>query len=83
MTSGNDQLEKFYPNEESKMDRHYAQSCNYIGYLINEPEACAAVTGCLNKEDMFFTIHSKVDILYMKIGAKMFFTKWTLILVKV
>ena len=36
--------------------------CHYFGHLENEPEACIAVTGCHDREDLEFTIissHSK------------------------
>ena len=35
------------------------ESCNFIGHLTNEPEACVAMTGCPGKEDLQFTILSQ------------------------
>ena len=52
-------LEKYYPNEESKLDREYQKTCNYFGHLKNDKEACVAVTGCYEKEDLDFTILSR------------------------
>ena len=52
-------LERYYPNEETKLDREYRKSCNYFGHLKNEKGACVAVTGCFGKEDMDFTILSR------------------------
>ena len=52
-------LERYYPNEETKLDREYRKSCNYFGHLKNEEGACVAVTGCFGKQDMDFTILSR------------------------
>ena len=35
------------------------ENCNYIGNLVNEPEACVAMTGCPGKDDLEFTILSQ------------------------
>ena len=52
-------LERYYPNEESKLDHEYHKTCNYFGHLKNEAGVCVAATGCYGKEDMDFTIPSK------------------------
>ena len=52
-------LERYYPNEESKLDREYHKTCNYFGHLKNDEDACVAVTGCYEKEDLDFTILSR------------------------
>ena len=49
-------LNKFYGNEEDRMAN--VQRCHYIGHLVNEPEACVAMTGCLGSEDVELTILS-------------------------
>ena len=51
-------LERYFPNEESKLDREYQESCNYFGHLKKEG-VCVAATGCYGKEDMDFTIPSR------------------------
>ena len=51
-------LERYYPNEGTKLDREYQKLCNYFGYLKNE-RVCVAATGCYVKEDMDFTILSR------------------------
>ena len=50
-------LERFYSSEEERRARKL--NCNFIGHLKNDPEACVAVTGCLGREDLHFTINSK------------------------
>ena len=49
-------LERYYANEEERMER--TEACRYIGHLENEPEACVAMTGCFELEDVHFTILS-------------------------
>merc|ERR1712153_248401 len=49
-------LERYYANEEERMER--TEACRYIGHLKNEPEACVAMTGCVGSEDVQFTIMS-------------------------
>ena len=49
-------LNKFYGNQEERMAN--VERCHYIGHLVNEPEACVAMTGCLGSEDVEFTILS-------------------------
>ena len=34
------------------------ENCNYIGHLVNETEACVAMTGCPGQDDLQFTILS-------------------------
>jgi len=49
-------LERYYANEEERMER--TEACRYIGHLANEPEACVAMTGCVGSDDVQFTIMS-------------------------
>merc|ERR1712086_1089885 len=49
-------LERYYANEEERMER--TEACHYIGHLANEREACVAMTGCIGSEDVQFTIMS-------------------------
>ena len=35
------------------------ENCHFIGHLENEKEACVAMTGCLGRENVEFTIKSK------------------------
>jgi len=49
-------LERYYANEEERMER--TEACHYIGHLANEPEACVAMTGCVGSDDVQFTIMS-------------------------
>ena len=49
-------LERYYANEEERMER--TEACHYIGHLANEHDACAAMTGCIGSEDIDFTIMS-------------------------
>merc|ERR1712238_212099 len=49
-------LERYYANEEERMER--TEACHYIGHLANEREACVAMTGCVGSEDVQFTIMS-------------------------
>ena len=49
-------LRKFHANEEDRIANK--EHCNYIGHLANEPEACVAMTGCFELEDVHFTILS-------------------------
>jgi len=49
-------LSKFHANDEDKIANK--EHCNYIGHLANEPEACVAMTGCFELEDVHFTILS-------------------------
>jgi len=48
---------RYYSTEEDRMAE--TEACHYIGHLANELEACAAMTGCVGKEDVEFTIMSK------------------------
>ena len=53
-------LKKFYGNDEDKRAKH--DRCHYIGHLAKESESGVAMTGCVNIEDVEFTIlssHSK------------------------
>ena len=50
-------LERFHSSEEER--RAKKLDCNFIGHLENDSQACVAVTGCLGKEDLHFTINSK------------------------
>ena len=50
-------LTRYYPNEQAKRDKKL--SCNFLGHLANEKDACVAVTGCHGKDEMEFTINSK------------------------
>ena len=34
------------------------EHCNYFGHLLNEVDACVAMTGCLGEENVLFTIMS-------------------------
>ena len=47
-------LNYFFPTEEARMEGK--ATCNLIGHLENEPEACVGVSGCYGSEDMHFTI---------------------------
>ena len=49
-------LKKFYANERTRVAA--VERCNYIGHLVNEIEACVAMTGCVGYEDVEFTILS-------------------------
>ena len=49
-------LKKFYANEEERKSGD--EQCNYSGHLLNEPEACVSMTGCVEQEDVEFTIFS-------------------------
>ena len=49
-------LNRYYLNEEE--EQAGAEHCNYVGYLEVEREACVAMTGCLGKENIEFTIMS-------------------------
>ena len=49
-------LERYYANEEERMER--TEACRFIGHLANEPEACVAMTGCVGSDDVQFTIMS-------------------------
>ena len=49
-------LRKFHANDEDRIANK--EHCNYIGHLANEPEACVAMTGCFELEDVHFTILS-------------------------
>mgnify|MGYP001387806578 FL=1 len=49
-------LRKFHANDEDRIANK--EHCNYIGHLANEPEACVAMTGCFELEDVHFTIMS-------------------------
>ena len=50
-------LERFYPTQQSR--RAKTLSCNFFGYLKNEPSACVSLTGCHGEETLYFTINSK------------------------
>ena len=49
-------LSKFHANDEDRIANE--EHCNYAGHLANEPEACVAMTGCFEYEDVHFTILS-------------------------
>ena len=49
-------LSKFHANDEDRIANE--EHCNYAGHLLNEPEACVAMTGCFGSEDVHFTILS-------------------------
>lgn len=38
-------LERYVPNEASRMNKDFEKSCNFIGHLKNDRKACSAVTG--------------------------------------
>ena len=50
-------LKKFYGNDEDKIANLHR--CHYIGRLANETESGVAMTGCVENEDVEFTILSK------------------------
>ena len=62
-------LERYYPNEESRLDPEYHKTCSYFGHLKNEVGACVAVTGCYGKDDMHFTILSRYVVLIINYSA--------------
>ena len=43
---------------QMRTDDLESEYCHYLGHLENEPEACIAVTGCHDREDLEFTIIS-------------------------
>ena len=49
-------LEKYYSNEADRKAK--IDNCNFIGHLSQERGACLAMTGCLDSEDVEFTIMS-------------------------
>ena len=49
-------LERFYPTQQSRMAK--TLSCNFFGYLKNEPSASVSLTGCPGKGSLHFTINS-------------------------
>merc|ERR1719228_570386 len=50
-------MHRFFGNEEDRMVNE--ERCHYSGHLANEPEACVAMTGCVGREDVEFTILSE------------------------
>ena len=53
-------LSKFHANDEDRIANE--EHCNYAGHLLNEPEACVAMTGCFGSED----VHSQSCLLTLK-----------------
>ena len=51
-------LWKHYSNKEQKRSIENDKDCNYLGHLLHEKESCVAMTGCVGKEDLVFTIMS-------------------------
>ena len=57
---GSPSLSVTFPNGQEDnliLDEH--STCNYIGTLEHERDACVAMTGCLGEGDVHFTILSK------------------------
>lgn len=50
-------LQRYFANDEERRSKKL--SCNYIGRLANDPEACVAVTGCHGQDTLEMTIMSK------------------------
>ena len=50
-------LSNFDTNEGNRLED--VKSCRYVGHLEFEPEACVAMTGCFEKDNVEFTILSK------------------------
>ena len=43
-------LRKHFFNEEDRVEKNENDdSCNYLGHLFKETQACVAMTGCLGK----------------------------------
>ena len=53
-------LHRHYESPKARMAGEL--HCNFFGHLKNDPRACVAVTGCLGRENMEFTINSKHSI---------------------
>ena len=49
-------LSKHYSNAEDR--NRGKERCNYLGHLVKEKDACVAMTGCLGRDDVQFTIMS-------------------------
>ena len=51
-------LWKHYFNEEDRMTNENSDDCHYFGHLAKEKEACVAVTGCFEDEEILISIMS-------------------------
>ena len=51
-------LWKHYSNKEQTRSIENNKDCNYLGHLLHEKESCVAMTGCVEQEDLVFTIMS-------------------------
>merc|ERR1712029_670507 len=60
---GNPHITVTFPNGQTDAlileNRGSGDNCHYVGHLKHERQACVAVTGCLGREDMEFTILSR------------------------
>ena len=50
-------LSRYYSNENDRLAQ--TEKCHFFGHLEGEPEACIALTGCPESDDLEFTIMSE------------------------